>query len=117
VVERPIWESNGRIFVNDARVRLVCAFVFLYSVVYFAGALVLCVCGFSLKNSLFEFASAIGNAGLSVGVTSPQMPIAAMWAMTLAMFLGRLEFFVVIISLIKLGRDGLRIIVRTPDGN
>ena len=117
VVERPIWESNGRIFVDNARVRLVCVFVFLYAAIYLAGVLVLCVCGFSLKNSLFEFASAIGNAGLSVGVTSPQMPVAAMWAMTLAMFLGRLEFFVVIISLIKLGRDGRRAITRTPNGN
>jgi trk system potassium uptake protein TrkH len=29
-----------------------------------------------------------------------------MWVLTLAMFLGRLEFIVVIVSLIKLGRDG-----------
>jgi trk system potassium uptake protein TrkH len=110
VVERSIWESNGKVFVDYDRVRQVCAFVFLYSAVYWAGVLIMCVYGFSLKDSLFEFASAIGNAGLSVGVTSPQMPVAVMWAMTIAMFLGRLEFFVVIISLIKLGRDGRRAI-------
>ncbi len=110
VVERPIWDSNGKVFVDYDRVRQVCAFVFLYSAVYWAGVMIMCVYGFSFKDSLFEFASAIGNAGLSVGVTSPQMPVAAMWAMTIAMFLGRLEFFVVIISLIKLGRDGRRAI-------
>ncbi len=109
VVERPVWEGNGRSYVVDARVRQVSVFVFLYSAVYLAGVLILCACGFGLKPSLFEFASAIGNAGLSVGVTSPGMPLASMWSMTIAMFLGRLEFFVVIVSLIKIARDGCRV--------
>jgi hypothetical protein len=30
------------------------------------------------------------------------------------MFLGRLEFIVVIVSLLKIGGDGRRILVRTP---
>jgi trk system potassium uptake protein TrkH len=113
IMERPIWEGNRRIFVDDARVRLVAVFIFLYLGIYGIGAMILCVCGFSLSDSLFEFASAIGTVGLSVGVTSAKMPDVALWAMTIAMFLGRLEFFVVIISLIKLGRDGRRAIART----
>lgn len=108
VVERPIWEGNGKAFVDDARIRQVCVFAFLYATLYLIGVMIMCVCGFSLKESLFEFASAIGNAGLSVGVTSPGMPLTAMWSLTIAMFLGRLEFFVVIVSLIKIGRDGWR---------
>jgi len=65
----------------------------------------LCSCGYSLSDSLFEFASAIGTVGLSVGVTSAQMPDAALWVEIFAMFLGRLEFTVVIVSLLKLVKD------------
>lgn len=110
VMERPIWEGNRRSFVDDARIRLVAVFIFLYLAIYGIGTMILCVCGFSLSDSLFEFASAIGTVGLSVGVTSAKMPDVALWAETFAMFLGRLEFFVVVISLIKLGRDGWRTI-------
>ncbi|MBI4776070.1 MAG: TrkH family potassium uptake protein [Deltaproteobacteria bacterium] len=108
ILERPIWEGDRRTFLDDARVRQVGVFVFLYLVTYLLGVLLLCACGYSLGDSLFEFASAIGTVGLSVGVTSGQMPDIALWAETLAMFLGRLEFIVVIVSLIKIGRDGRR---------
>jgi trk/ktr system potassium uptake protein len=106
VMERPIWEGNSRVFVDDARVRQVAVFVFLYIVIYVLGVMLLCACGYGLSDALFEFASAIGTVGLSVGVTSAKMPDVALWAETLAMFLGRLEFIVVIVSLIKLVRDG-----------
>ena len=50
------------------------AFIFLYLATYGLGVMILCACGFDLVDSLFEFASAIGTVGLSVGVTTPQMP-------------------------------------------
>jgi len=116
IMERPIWESRGCVFVNESQVRQVGVFVFLYSAVYLLGVLVMCGYGYSLKDALFEFASAISNSGLSVGVVSQQMPCPAMWVLTLAMFLGRLEFLVVIVSLIKLARDGRLAMARTPKG-
>jgi hypothetical protein len=51
--------------VDDARVRQVAVFVFLYLAAYLPGALLLCACGFSLSDSLFEIASAIGTVRLS----------------------------------------------------
>ena len=90
------------------------AFIFLYLGAYVLGVMILCTCGFKLVDSLFEFASAIGTVGLSVGVTTPQMPDAALWSETIAMFLGRLEFIVVIVSLLKIGGDGRRMLARTP---
>jgi trk system potassium uptake protein TrkH len=105
ILEIPIWEANHRVFVDDRRVRQVASFVFLYLVIYLFGVMVLCSCGYSLSDSLFEFASAIGTVGLSVGVTSAQMPDAALWVEIFAMFLGRLEFTVVIVSLLKLVKD------------
>jgi trk/ktr system potassium uptake protein len=115
VMERPIWEGNRLVFVNDARVRQVAVFVFLYLITYVFGVMLLCACGYSLGNSLFEFASAIGTVGLSVGVTSARMPDTALWAEIIAMFMGRLEFMVVIISLLKLAGDGRRILTSTPN--
>ena len=82
--------------------------------IYAAGVLLLWACGYSLGDSLFEFASALGTVGLSVGVTAAGMPDVALWAEILAMFLGRLEFMVVIVSLLKLGRDGRLVMARTP---
>ena len=105
VLERPIWEGSRRVFVDDARVRQAAAFVFLYLLSYAFGVMILCISGYKLGDSLFEFASAIGTVGLSVGVTSPQMPDVCLWAEIFAMFLGRLEFIVVIVSLFKLGKD------------
>lgn len=113
ILQRPIWEGDRRVFVDDARVRQVAVFIFLYMTIYALGVMLLCACGFSLRESLFEFASAIGTVGLSIGVTSAQMPDAALWAETLAMFLGRLEFIVVIVSLLKLGRDGRAMCARS----
>jgi trk system potassium uptake protein TrkH len=105
MMENPLWEGEHRIFLDDGQVRQVAVFVFLYLVLFAAGVLLLCADGFSLEHSLFEFASALGTVGLSIGVTSPGMPDPALWAETLAMFLGRLEFLVVAASLFKLGRD------------
>jgi trk system potassium uptake protein TrkH len=104
-VECPLWEGESVVFMNDSMVRHVVVFVFLYLTTYVTGVILLCAYGFSLGDSLFEFASALGTVGLSVGVTSPDMPDIALWAETIAMFLGRLEFVVVIVSAIKLVGD------------
>jgi hypothetical protein len=108
VIERPIWEGDRRVFVDDARVRQISVFVFLYLASLFTGTMILCACGYSIRNSLFEFASAIGTVGLSVGVTSASMPAPALWAEMVAMFLGRLEFLVVIVSILKIKNDARR---------
>lgn len=105
VLERPIWGGDERVFVDDRMVRQTAVFVFLYLSTWMFGVLLLCACGYTLSDSLFEFASAIGTVGLSVGITSPGMPDAALWAEIFGMFLGRLEFIVVIVSLLKLCRD------------
>lgn len=110
ILQRPLWEGGRKVFVDDASVRQVTVFVFLYLTTYVFGVLILCACGFNLEDSLFEFASALGTVGLSAGLTSYTMPEMALWAEILAMFLGRLEFLVVILSLIKLGKDVRRFI-------
>ncbi len=105
VLERPLWKGDRRVFINDGEVRQAVVFIFLYLLTYALGVMLLCACGFGLGEALFEFASALGTVGLSVGVTSAQMPDIALWGEIFAMFLGRLEFMVVIVSLLKIRRD------------
>ncbi|MFU8889617.1 MAG: TrkH family potassium uptake protein [Trueperaceae bacterium] len=117
VLERSVWEANRRAFVDDDQVRRLVTFVVLYLSAYAAGVLVLTGSGFGFEASAFEFASAIGTVGLSVGVTGTQMPDGALWAVMGAMFLGRLEFVVVIVSVVKLVADGRAMIGgRWPGG-
>lgn len=105
VIEQHVWEGDRQVFVDNDRMRQICVFVFLYLMTYAIGSLILCACGYPLRDSLFEFASALGTVGLSTGITSASMPDAALWAETAAMFLGRLEFIIIIVSIFKLGQD------------
>ena len=113
VVKHYTWEGNRKAFLDDTKIRPVFLFILLYMTCYFLGVTVLCASGYSLSDSLFEFASALGTVGLSVGVTSARMHNSALWAEIIAMFMGRLEFFVVIVSLVKLVQDTRRMIIPT----
>lgn len=112
IQERLVWEGNRPNYVDDAQLREMTVFILLYLTLYLLGTMVMCASGYGLADSLFEFASALGTVGLSIGITAPQMPDAALWAEIIAMFLGRLEIIVVIVSLFKLARDGRKIVKR-----
>lgn len=105
VIENYVWQGERKDFISDTRIRQVATFVFLYFVTYIVGSAVLAAHGYGLRESLFEFASALGTVGLSVGITSADSPPLVLVTETLGMFLGRLEFFVVIVSLGKIFRD------------
>jgi len=107
VVENYVWQGERKDFISDQRIRQVATFVFLYLGTYVIGAGILAAHGYGLKESLFEFASALGTVGLSVGVTNAHSPALVLWTTTLGMFLGRLEFFVIIVSLGKIIRDSI----------
>ncbi|PKL42396.1 MAG: cation transporter [Candidatus Riflebacteria bacterium HGW-Riflebacteria-1] len=112
VIKCTIWEGDQCTFLNDARVRQTTVFVFIYLLTFALGVLLLCSYGYSLRDSLFEFASALGTVGLSIGLTSPDMPAMVLYAQALAMFLGRLEFIIVFTSIIKLAKDAYTIKTR-----
>jgi trk system potassium uptake protein TrkH len=54
---------------------------------------------------MFEFASSLGTVGLSIGITSPDAPKVILWTQTMGMILGRLEFFVIFYSILKIIKD------------
>ncbi|MCB2186415.1 MAG: TrkH family potassium uptake protein [Deltaproteobacteria bacterium] len=100
-----LWVGEAREFLDDTKIRRLGLFLFAYLTLLFLGTLLLTAHGYDVGRSFFEFASALGTVGLSVGVTAPDAPPAVLWAETVAMVLGRLEILVVGVALGKLGRD------------
>lgn len=81
------------------------SFLMIYLVVLISGTLVFSSFGFSIRDSLFEFASALGTVGLSVGITGYTAHPMILWTSALGMFLGRLEFYVVFVAIAKISLD------------
>ncbi|MEW6753720.1 MAG: potassium transporter TrkG [Candidatus Latescibacterota bacterium] len=100
-----IWDGERPASVDDAQLREAALYGGLYVATILGGTLAIAACGHSLQSALFECASALGTVGLSVGVTSAQAPPAMLWTQIACMLLGRLEFFVVLVSLAKIARD------------
>ncbi len=75
--------------------RSVMVLTLLYLGLYLFGTAVAIAYGHPLQAALFESISAAANVGLSVGVTSPDMPALLQLALTLQMWIGRLEFVAV----------------------
>lgn len=105
VTDPDVWQAGTREFLKDVHVRQIAVFVFVYLGTFFIGSGIICAHGYPLKESLFEFASALGTVGLSVGVTTATSPAGVLWTEIAGMFLGRLEFFVVFIGLAKIFKD------------
>ena len=110
VIEPDVWHGEQRHFISDKQLRQVSMFVFLYVAVFVAGSGIIAAHGYPLQDSLFEFASALSTVGISVGITSASAPAGVLWVEMLAMFLGRLEFFTIVIGILKLLHDGADIL-------
>ncbi|MDJ0703607.1 MAG: TrkH family potassium uptake protein [Leptolyngbyaceae cyanobacterium MO_188.B28] len=107
VTEPNIWQGDRRRFLDDRQIRQVSLFVFLYLFVYVIGSGIIAAYGYSLPESLFEYASALSTVGLSVGVTTADAPTGLLWCEIIGMFLGRLEFFTVIVGIIQILKDAI----------
>lgn len=116
VNEPAIWQGEKRELLNDRLVRQVALYIGMYVVVLLIGGGILSAHGYPMRESLFEFASSLGNVGLTGGITSPDMPTTIMWVLPFGMLLGRLEIFAVIIGTVKLLAD-LKILVLRGRGS
>ena len=105
VVEHPFYQGDDVVFLREGDLRRIGTFVFMFLTAWLLGAGIICAYGFSVRDALFESASAVGTVGISIGVTSPKLAPVALWTMSTEMFLGRLEFLVVFASLLKILRD------------
>ncbi len=81
------------------------SFLMVYMIALVLGTLIFTMYGHNITNSLFEFASALGTVGLSVGITGYSAPKVILWTSTVGMFMGRLEFYVVFVAIARMTND------------
>jgi trk system potassium uptake protein TrkH len=105
VTTHALWVGEQRRYLDNAQIRDTAIFVFLYFSAFFVGTGILAAYGYSFRDSLFEFASSLGTVGLSIGVTTSGAPAGVLWTETAGMFLGRLEFYAVVVAVLKLLDD------------
>ncbi len=80
----------------------VSGFTITYLAFLLAGTLYIMVrVGAPFVNAFFEAASAQGNVGLSVGITSPALPVDVKLLLIFLMWVGRLEIFSVLVFLVS----------------
>jgi trk system potassium uptake protein TrkH len=77
--------------------------------------MVICLCGYPLDESLFEFASSLGTVGSSVGITSYSANPVVLWTEVIGMFLGRLELMVIFAFFAKLNHIHIRRQLKTKN--
>jgi trk system potassium uptake protein TrkH len=103
--EQSFWSGSHRRFLSESALGKAALYIALYLLTWLAGGCALAAFGHPLADCLFEFASALGTVGLSIGVTAANAPDGQLWVQIIGMLLGRLEFFVIFWGFIKLGRD------------
>ena len=91
--------------IDSTLLKSILIFSTLYLFNYIIGVGVLVAHGNNLMDSSFEYASALSTVGLSLGITNTSAPDAIIWVETIGMFLGRLEFIVILYAIAKLARD------------
>ena len=98
-----IYGKNTRM---DDNITDICLYTVLYIAVCLLGAF-----AFSLYNQynftqcIFDFTAALTSGGYSNGVVGPASPRGILWISVVAMFLGRLEIYVVIIGILRIFSD------------
>lgn len=108
--EPAIWQGENRSLLSAQQVRQTAVFIGLYLFLFLFGSGMMMIYGYPMQESFFEFASTLGTVGLSVGVTSADMPTPLLWIQSIGMVLGRLEIFTVIIGGLKLTIDSRKLL-------
>jgi trk system potassium uptake protein TrkH len=99
-VETPYYiRAQGKTTIDATLAMDTTGFVACYLSFFILGALLLTVtAGCSLTEAMFEFASALGTVGLSIGLTTSATGAATLIVEMFGMILGRLEIFIVLIG-------------------
>ena len=98
LVDTPTYtKAQGKAKIDDTLCSDTLGFVGCYLLLFITGALVLTLtaeCG--LTEAMFEFASALGTVGLSIGLTGPATSSATLIVEMIGMIMGRLEIFIIL---------------------
>lgn len=94
------YKAQGKYMIDNKVILETSAHILCYlSIVGIGTILLATTANTNLLDALFEFASAFGTVGLSIGITNPNLGSAALLVEMFAMVLGRLEIFIVFIAI------------------
>lgn len=107
-IQKPKYtKASGKASIDTSLMDDTTGFLVSYLFVYIIGTFALTVTAdCSLTEAMFDFASSLGTVGLSIGITNPTTPPAALIVEMFGMFLGRLEIFIVLVGI----TSGVRIL-------
>lgn len=97
-------KAGEEIIVSDTEIKDNYSFISIYLITFILGTAIFSAFGYSLEHSMFEFASALGTVGLSVGITGFHAHPVILITGIFGMFLGRLEIYIVLLVIIKMLR-------------
>lgn len=99
--------AHGKQLIDSQLFTQTAVYILTYLSIFCTGAFLLTItAGCSLGEAMFEFASALGTVGLSIGLTGPATGSAALLVEIAGMILGRLEIFIVFIGICSLFHSG-----------
>ncbi len=91
--------AQGKQPLDTALYKQTASFATVYLLLFLLGSLLLTeTADCSLTEAMFEFSSALGTVGLSVGITNPSANRATLLVEMAGMLLGRLEIYIVLIG-------------------
>ena len=94
------YKAQGHALIDTPLIADTLGFIGSYLILYVGGSLLMTVTAHcTLTEALFEFASALGTVGLSIGITGPATNNATLLVEIAGMILGRLEIFIVLIGI------------------
>ncbi len=105
VISHRIWKLGEKEELTDSEVRFTSSYILFYFVLFLLGSLIFTLYGYSLQDSMFEFASAISTVGLSLGITGYHASPVILWTAIIGMFLGRMEIMVVFKAFLRIKKD------------
>ena len=80
-------------------------YIFIYILILFAGSFGLMLCGYDFKTSFFEFASDLGNLGVSMGLVSTETAAPALWIIITGMIISRLGVYIFLLGVARILMD------------
>lgn len=103
VIKSDFINQNGNeiVFTKEQYISSV-SFTMMYLFIFFIGSFIFTLFGYSLSDSMFEFASSIGTVGLSVGITGFDAHPVILITSICGMILGRLEIVVIFSAIGKM---------------
>lgn len=91
--------------VTDKAKRDVSMFILFYLAIFALGSFIFTLFGYSLEMAMFEFSSALGTVGLSVGIIGYDAHPVILWTGTLGMIIGRLEIYIIFLAFARMTND------------